>query len=187
MTHLPTDAKTRKDAPIARGVLDYFPAALAEVANVSRVGNEQHNPGQAMHWAKEKSTDHADCIIRHLADRGTLDTDGLRHAAKVAWRALALLQTEIEAEAEQEKIVQPGRKGYCAQSCGCWIDDNGTTFDCHGSDACHLEAKRRYRLEQKLKIAAAAEVHGGRLEREPTPVSALPELHWDKQAQRWVR
>lgn len=101
---LSTDAKDRKNAPMARGLLDYFPDALAAVANVSRVGNEQHNPGQPMHWAKHLSTDHADCIIRHLADRGTVDTDGLRHAAKVAWRALALLQTEIEAEQEQTRL-----------------------------------------------------------------------------------
>lgn len=98
---LPTDAKARKDAPIARGVLDYFPNALAAVAELSRIGNEQHNPGQPMHWAKHKSTDHADCIVRHLIDRGTVDTDGVRHATKVAWRALALLQTELEAETEK--------------------------------------------------------------------------------------
>lgn len=95
---LPADAKTRKNAPIARGVLDYFPDALFAVADLSRIGNEQHNPGQPMHWAKEKSTDHADCIIRHLADRGKFDDDGVRHSAKVAWRALALLQIEIETQ-----------------------------------------------------------------------------------------
>jgi hypothetical protein len=94
---LSDDAKTRKNAPMARGLLDYFPDALFAVADLSRIGNEQHNPGQPMHWAKEKSTDHADCIMRHLVDRGTLDSDGVRHATKVAWRALALLQTEIEA------------------------------------------------------------------------------------------
>lgn len=98
MSNLPTDRTKRKETPMARGLLDYFPDACAEVANVSYVGNEQHNPGQEMHWAKEKSTDHADCIVRHLVDRGTLDTDGLRHSAKVAWRALALLQTEIDNE-----------------------------------------------------------------------------------------
>lgn len=91
-------AKERKERPITRGVLDYFPDAILEVANVSFVGNEQHNPGEPLHWAKEKSTDEADCIVRHLLDRGTRDTDGLRHSAKVAWRALALLQREIEAE-----------------------------------------------------------------------------------------
>lgn len=97
---LPTDPKARKNMPIARGVLDYFPDAVAEVANVSRVGNDQHNPGQPMHWAKGKSADHADCVVRHLIERGTVDTDGLRHSAKLAWRALALLQTEIEDERE---------------------------------------------------------------------------------------
>lgn len=94
---LSTDKKLRKESPMARGVLDYFPRAIMAVANVSFVGNEQHNPGQPMHWVREKSTDHADCILRHLAERGTIDDDGLRHAAKVAWRALALLETELEA------------------------------------------------------------------------------------------
>lgn len=100
---LPTDAKERKNAPVARGVLDYFPDALVAVAELSRIGNEQHNPGQPMHWARGKSTDHADCIVRHLIERGTVDTDGVRHATKVAWRALALLQTEIETQAEAKQ------------------------------------------------------------------------------------
>jgi hypothetical protein len=95
---LPTDAKERKATPIATGVLDYFPLALAEVARTSKAGNDQHNPGQPLHWAKHLSTDHADCIVRHLIDRGTIDSDGQRHSAKVAWRALALLQTELEEE-----------------------------------------------------------------------------------------
>ncbi len=95
---VPTEAATRKALPLARGVLDYFSDALLAVAEVSRVGNEQHNPGQPIHWNKEKSTDEADALLRHLIDRGKLDTDGLRHSAKVAWRALALLQREIEAE-----------------------------------------------------------------------------------------
>jgi hypothetical protein len=92
------DSHSRKQCPIARGVLDYFPDALAAVANVSYVGNAQHNGNAPMHWAREKSTDHADCIVRHLIDRGKLDTDGLRHTAKVAWRGLALLQEELERE-----------------------------------------------------------------------------------------
>lgn len=96
-TTLPTDASARKDVPIVRGVLDYFPAAIAEVARVSKKGNDQHNPGEEMHHARGKSSDHADCLVRHLMERGTLDTDGLRHTAKVAWRALALLQLELEA------------------------------------------------------------------------------------------
>lgn len=93
---LPTDPKERKGIPLASGVLDYFPDALAAVAALSKAGNDQHNPGQPLHWSRGKSTDHADTILRHLMERGTLDTDGIRHSAKAAWRALALLQVEIE-------------------------------------------------------------------------------------------
>jgi hypothetical protein len=97
-THMPVDYAVRKAIPLCTGVLDYFPDALAAVAKVSRIGNDQHNPGQPLHWAKEKSTDHADCALRHFADRGQRDTDGGRHTAKAAWRVLAYLQMEIEAE-----------------------------------------------------------------------------------------
>lgn len=95
---LPADPAVRKGMPITTGVLDYFPLAMAEVATVSKTGNDQHNPGQPLHWARSKSTDHADCIARHLIDRGSRDTDGMRHSAKLAWRALAMLQTELEQE-----------------------------------------------------------------------------------------
>lgn len=97
---LPTDPQERKNLPITTGVLDYFPLALAEVARVSKAGNDQHNPGQPLHWDKTKSTDHVDCIARHLIDRNSRDSDGQRHAAKLAWRALALLQTILENENE---------------------------------------------------------------------------------------
>jgi hypothetical protein len=93
---LPTDPKARKAVPLCTGVLDYFPDALAAVAECSRAGNEQHNPGTPLHWDRAKSQDEADALVRHLLDRGTVDTDGIRHSAKVAWRALALLQKEIE-------------------------------------------------------------------------------------------
>lgn len=94
---LPTEAAARKAVPLATGVLDYFPDALAAVAECSKAGNDQHNPGQQLHWARAKSGDEADALLRHLMDRGTIDTDGIRHSAKVAWRALALLQKELEA------------------------------------------------------------------------------------------
>lgn len=97
-TTLPEDAKARKAYPVASGVLDYFPDALAAVAHVSWQGNEQHNPGQPLHWARDKSTDEADTMLRHFLERGTYDRDGIRHSAKMVWRALAFLQKEIEAE-----------------------------------------------------------------------------------------
>ena len=96
---LPQDAGVRKSTPITTGVLDYFPLALMEVAKISKAGNDQHNPGQPLHWVRGKSSDHADCVTRHLIERGLTDSDGMRHSAKMAWRALALLQEELEAEA----------------------------------------------------------------------------------------
>lgn len=95
---LPTESGARKALPLCRGVLDYFPDALAAVAALSRAGNEKHNPGEDLHWARGKSSDHADCIVRHLMERGSIDPeDGIRHSVKTAWRALALLQEELEA------------------------------------------------------------------------------------------
>lgn len=119
MNTLPSDSKSRKDIPLVRGVLDYFPSALAEVAKVSKAGNDKHNPGQEMHHARGKSMDHADCIVRHLVDRGRVDPDdGMRHSAKVAWRALALLQEELEAEglplARAAKLPEePKLRSFC--------------------------------------------------------------------------
>lgn len=113
MSEAKVDERTwRKQRPLATGVLDYFPDALFEVAHCSWVGNEQHNPGEPLHWAKEKSTDEPDALMRHLAQRGTLDSDGVRHSAKVAWRALALLQREIEAEQKKaavEKLMEEAK------------------------------------------------------------------------------
>lgn len=86
----------RKRIPLYSGVFRYFPDALREVAKVSFVGNEQHNPGTPLHWDRSKSTDEADALMRHLLDAGKVDTDGMLHTAKVAWRALALLQKELE-------------------------------------------------------------------------------------------
>jgi hypothetical protein len=94
---LQTSSEERKKYPMARGLMDYFPDALAEVAKVSYLGNEKHNPGQPMHHARGKSSDHADCIVRHLVGRGGFDGD-TRESAALAWRALALLQEELEAE-----------------------------------------------------------------------------------------
>lgn len=93
-------AAERKALPIATGVLDYFPDALLEVSKASTAGNGQHKLGAKLHWDKSKSTDEADALLRHLIDRGKFDTDGVRHSAKVAWRALALLQRELDAAKE---------------------------------------------------------------------------------------
>ena len=93
---IPTDATERKDIPIFSGVMMYFPHAIAEVAKVSRETSKQHNPDKPMQWDRSKSGDEMDSLMRHALQAGSRDTDGHRHSAKVAWRALANLQKEIE-------------------------------------------------------------------------------------------
>lgn len=93
---LPDRAEERKETPIFSGVLNYFPDAIADVARCSFKGQQQHNPDKPLAWDRSKSGDELDALSRHLLDAGTFDTDGIRHSAKVAWRALANLQKEIE-------------------------------------------------------------------------------------------
>ena len=89
-------SKERKDTPVYTGVLKYFPDAIMEVSRVSLAGNKQHHPDKPLHWDRNKSTDELDALTRHLIDAGKIDSDGMRHSAKVAWRALANLQKELE-------------------------------------------------------------------------------------------
>lgn len=107
---LPTDSQARKEVPMCSGLLKYFPAALAGVARISKMGNDKHNPGQPMHHARSKSADHADCVMRHLMDvndwivlgerNPECDPGELRYinqqilfeVSQLAWRALALSQ-----------------------------------------------------------------------------------------------
>lgn len=99
-----TNKDKRKQIPIYTGVLKYFPNAIAEVAKCSYAGNKQHHPDKPLHWDRSKSTDELDALTRHLMEAGQTDTDGIRHSAKVAWRALANLQKEIENENIVEKM-----------------------------------------------------------------------------------
>ena len=102
-----------------RGLLGYFPAALFEVAAHSLDSDRKHNPGSTTgpFWTRGKSSDHEDCIMRHLIDAGprrgllaklpawllaripgSTARDAKRyHLRCLAWRALALLQEDCEA------------------------------------------------------------------------------------------
>lgn len=106
-----TEAAIRKTYPLYSGLLKYFPDALMEVAHLSKVGNDQHNPGEPLHWDRSKSQDQLDALMRHLKDAGTRDTDGERHTTKVAWRALAELQLEIERDRAYISTSNPLSKG----------------------------------------------------------------------------
>jgi hypothetical protein len=117
--YIPQGDQERKDAPMFRGLLGYFPAALFEVAAHSLDSDKKHNPGatDGPTWARGKSADHEDTIIRHLIDAGprrnslafrfcqwlapkfSSAKDARRyHLRCAAWRALALLQEDCEAD-----------------------------------------------------------------------------------------
>lgn len=82
-------------------MFEYFPDAWLAVVEVAVAGNEQHNKGQPLHWAREKSTDQMNTAFRHQWDYGRgvrKDTDGQYHLAKAIWRLSAQLQLDIEAD-----------------------------------------------------------------------------------------
>lgn len=95
---LPEDSEARKEIPLMSGFVDYFPAAMAAVAKHSHFGNQKHNPGEPLHWARGKSGDHLDAAMRHLMERDLVGA---------AWRVMAALQMKLEAEGAP---VAPGAK-----------------------------------------------------------------------------
>jgi hypothetical protein len=90
-TTLPTDSAARKGVPLYSGVLKYAPAALAGIAKISKSGNEKHNPGQPLHHARGKSSDHGDCILRHATDVADIEAAFERGAEKTSEHVEALL------------------------------------------------------------------------------------------------
>jgi hypothetical protein len=84
---LPTDSNARKEIPLFSGTYSYFPAALAGVAFHAKKGNDKHNPGEEMHHARGKSTDHGDCVLRHLMDLND-QLAALKRGAPVSTRAI---------------------------------------------------------------------------------------------------
>ena len=90
-------AAERKATPVFSGVLKYFPNALKEVSRCSKAGNDQHHPDKPLHWDMDKSKDELDALTRHLIDHSVdpVDTDGMLHLTKVAWRALAALERHL--------------------------------------------------------------------------------------------
>jgi len=94
------DAVSRKETPVFSGVLAYFKDAINDIARCSFAGQQQHAPDQPLQWHRDKSGDELDALSRHLLEAGTIDNDGIRHSAKIAWRSLANLQKELELAGE---------------------------------------------------------------------------------------
>lgn len=103
------EAMKRKQIPVYNGFIKYFPLAILEVARLSYVANQQHNPGTDVHWDRSKSGDELDAMCRHLVDNALdieVDSDEMYHLTKVAWRAMAKLQKFLE----EKRAVQSAEK-----------------------------------------------------------------------------
>lgn len=97
MKTLPNESKMRYHYPISSGCLAYFPAALAGVAKHSYIGGAKYNDGALVHL-RYISTEHLDCIGRHLLDLQDLI------AAKT--RGTTHVETYVyDFETSQEKLV----------------------------------------------------------------------------------
>lgn len=109
---VPKEGAARKAIPVYTGFIKYFPRAILAVAELSRIANDQHNPGQPVHWSKGKSTAHLDSALRHVIDDVlgvAVDTDNVRHKTKVAWRAMADLEIAIETEEQEHAYAAEGQ------------------------------------------------------------------------------
>ena len=82
-------------------ILEFFPDAIRAMGDVIGAGQTQHIDGATSSpvWDKSKSNQHMQSLSRHLVDYASgidKDDDGTPHLAKIAWRALAQLQTDID-------------------------------------------------------------------------------------------
>jgi hypothetical protein len=103
------DSAARKRVQLLAAFLRYVPAAAARFALHSQAGNDKHNPGEPVHHARGKSSDHEECILRHLVDmqdiRAYMERNGegpeavrmlLDEATAEFWRAGVFLQELCE-------------------------------------------------------------------------------------------
>lgn len=147
MTSLPTDAQERKKLQLFTFMFGYFADAWLEVVRIARLGNDQHNPGEPLHWARGKSTDQMNAAFNHIFDYGLgnrIDSDGGRHLSKAIWRLMAQDQLDIEEERRtQTGQFTPKPVGYTyplphASWCGLDTDHAG-----HCVQVC-AEGERQY-------------------------------------------
>lgn len=104
----PKNSVERKGEPIYDGVLRYFPDAIAAISRVSKKGNDKHSPGEPLHWARNKSTDQMNCVVRHGLTPEELDVDTQEpELAHAGWRLLAELQL-----LEERRLKKLGIRPY---------------------------------------------------------------------------
>lgn len=95
----------RKEMPVWSILSQYFPDAFAALARHSKKANDKHNPGEPLHWARNKSSDHLECAVRHLMTPDEIDKDtGEIELVGALWRCAAALQLREEARLKKAGI-----------------------------------------------------------------------------------
>lgn len=96
----------RKEAPVWSILSQYFPDAFFALARHSKKANDKHNPGEPLHWARDKSKDHLECAARHLMTPDEIDADtGEIELVGALWRCAAALQLR-----EEKRLIAAGIK-----------------------------------------------------------------------------
>ena len=116
MSLYPENDKERKNTPVFKMRTRYFPKALREVTKVCVANNVRYNPDKEpadINWARGKSADQLGSLDRHITERAVdgkifedidpaiaakVGFDRIYVMAEAAWRALAQLELDIEAE-----------------------------------------------------------------------------------------
>lgn len=86
-----------------RGILDYFPRALLEVASVSQAGAAKY-AWKGWESVPDGINRYRDAQARHIFNEsieGVRDREGFRHLAQNAWNALAALELTLREEEQQ--------------------------------------------------------------------------------------
>lgn len=90
------DSEARKRVQLVAAFLRYIPAAAARFALHSKAGNDKHNPGEPVHHARGKSSDHEECVLRHLVDMQDIGAYIERNGPTA--EAIKMLLDEVTAE-----------------------------------------------------------------------------------------
>lgn len=94
----------RKEIPLHTIMAQYFPDAFAALARHSKKNNDKHNPGEPLHWSRNKSSDHLECAARHLLTPNAIDpVSGETELVAAFWRLGAAVQLQ-----EEKRLVAVG-------------------------------------------------------------------------------
>jgi len=106
--HTPGAKLDAGKSPVMRGAIQYFPRALAAVADISAHGASKYT-WKGWEDVPDGVNRYSDALGRHLvleACEGPIDpATGLLHAAQVAWNALARLELMLRSGEDTETDI----------------------------------------------------------------------------------